>query len=100
MAACSIVHRQTYLETTTFNCTHDTTYIIAASLSIENEMNCHDADANDHHTEEEDHTFFNRQCLELANLLRTEQTEDFLHLYDSLPAEWSGARVSRVSAVF
>lgn len=71
------------------------------SLSVENEMNCHDADDHDHHTEEEgDHSFFNRQCLELAKLLRTEQTEHFLHLYDSLPAEWSGARVSRVSAVF
>ena len=66
-------------------------------------MNCPDADATANDTpteEEEDHSFFTRQCLELANLLRTEQTEDFLHLYDSLPAEWSGARVSSVSAVF
>jgi hypothetical protein len=39
-------------------------------------------------------TFFNQHCLELAKLLRTEQTEDFLHLYDSLPSEWNGLRVS------
>jgi hypothetical protein len=43
---------------------------------------------------EEADLFFNQRCLELAKLLRTEQTEEFLHLYDSLPSEWNGSRVS------
>ncbi|CAF3831561.1 unnamed protein product [Rotaria sordida] len=37
--------------------------------------------------------FFNQHCIELAKLLRTERTEDFLHLYDSLPSEWNGSRL-------
>ncbi|CAF3340293.1 unnamed protein product [Rotaria sp. Silwood2] len=41
----------------------------------------------------EEDLFFNQRCLELAKLLRTEQTEDFLHLYDSLPSEWNGSRL-------
>ncbi len=45
---------------------------------------------------EEEDSFFNQHCLELAKLLRTEQTEHFLHLYDSLPSEWNGLRVSNV----
>lgn len=47
--------------------------------------------------DEEEDLFFTQHCLELAKLLRTEQTEDFLHLYDSLPAEWNGLRVSNGS---
>lgn len=43
---------------------------------------------------EDEETFVTQHCLQLANLLRTEQTEQFLHLYDSLPSEWTGARVS------
>jgi hypothetical protein len=49
---------------------------------------------------EEEDLFFNQHCLELAKLLRTEQTEDFLHLYDSLPSEWNGSRVSNGSLSF
>ena len=49
---------------------------------------------------DDEDTFFNQYCLELANLLRTEQTEHFLHLYDSLPSEWNGARVSIRSQSF
>ncbi|CAF3761458.1 unnamed protein product [Rotaria sp. Silwood1] len=45
--------------------------------------------------DEEDDLFFNQHCLELAKLLRTEQTEDFLHLYDSLPSEWNGSRLEK-----
>ena len=45
---------------------------------------------------EEEDLFFNQHCLELAKLLRTEQTEHFLQLYDSLPSEWNGPRVSSV----
>ena len=56
-------------------------------------MNFHDVD------NDEDDLFFKQKCVELAKLLRTEQTEDFLHLYDSLPSEWNGERVSSVSAV-
>ncbi|CAF2137153.1 unnamed protein product, partial [Rotaria magnacalcarata] len=41
----------------------------------------------------EEDPVFNQHCLELAKLLRTEQTEDFLHLYDSLPSEWNGSRL-------
>ncbi|CAF3420665.1 unnamed protein product [Rotaria socialis] len=41
----------------------------------------------------EEDPVFNQHCLELAKLLRTEQTEDFLHLYDSLPSEWNGFRL-------
>jgi hypothetical protein len=48
----------------------------------------------------EEDSFFNQRCLELAKLLRTEQTEDFLHLYDSLPSEWNGTRVSNSSLSF
>lgn len=43
---------------------------------------------------DDEETFLNQYCLELANLLRTEQTEQFLRLYDSLPSEWNGSRVS------
>ncbi|CAF3735883.1 unnamed protein product [Adineta steineri] len=43
--------------------------------------------------EEDEDTFFTQHCLELAKLLRTEQTEHFLHLYDSLPSEWNGSRL-------
>src|ERR1700734_649672 len=50
--------------------------------------------------DEEEDLFFKQRCLELAKLLRTEQTEDFLHLYDSLPSEWNGSRVSSVSITF
>ena len=42
----------------------------------------------------------NQHCLELAHLLRTDQTDRFLRLYDSLPAECSGSRVSRATAEF
>jgi hypothetical protein len=49
---------------------------------------------------EEEDSFFNQHCLELAKLLRTEQTEHFLHLYDSLPSEWNGLRVSNVPLGF
>ena len=45
--------------------------------------------------DDEEDSFFTRHCLELAKLLRTEQTEHFLHPYDSLPSEWNGARVSK-----
>jgi hypothetical protein len=57
---------------------------------------------NDDHTKTNSNMndlFFKRTCLELAKLLRTEQTEDFLHLYDSLPSEWNGTRVSKMIAV-
>ena len=37
--------------------------------------------------EEEADLFFTQRCLELAKLLRTDQTEAFLQLYDSLPSE-------------
>jgi hypothetical protein len=50
--------------------------------------------------DEEEDLFFNQRCLELAKLLRSEQTEDFLHLYDSLPSEWNGSRVSIVPVPF
>jgi hypothetical protein len=50
--------------------------------------------------EDEEEALFNQHCLELAKLLRTEQTERFLHLYDSLPAGWTVSRVSRVPVVF
>lgn len=43
---------------------------------------------------EETDSDFNQRCLELAKLLRTEQTDAFLRLYDSLPSEWNGSRVS------
>ncbi len=46
--------------------------------------------------DKEEDLFFNQRCLELAKLLRSEQTEDFLHLYDSLPSEWNGSRVSNI----
>lgn len=54
--------------------------------NLENEMNLNNGED----------LLFNQQCLELAKLLRTEQTEDFLHLYDSLPSEWNGSRVSNI----
>jgi hypothetical protein len=50
--------------------------------------------------DEEEDFVFNQHCLELAKLLRTEQTEDFLQLYDSLPSEWNGSRVSNRSLSF
>jgi hypothetical protein len=50
--------------------------------------------------DEEEDSFFNQHCLKLAKLLRTEQTEDFLQLYDSLPSEWNGSRVSNSSLSF
>ncbi|CAF0766941.1 unnamed protein product [Adineta ricciae] len=43
--------------------------------------------------DDEEDSLFTQHCLELAKLLRTEQTEHFLHLYDSLPSEWNGARL-------
>ncbi|CAF1048006.1 unnamed protein product [Adineta ricciae] len=43
--------------------------------------------------DDEEDSFFTQHCFELAKLLRTEQTEHFLHLYDSLPSEWNGARL-------
>lgn len=45
----------------------------------------------------DDDPFVTQHCLELANLLRTEQTEQFLDLYDSLPSEWTGEKVSNSS---
>lgn len=56
-------------------------------LQLGNEMNLNNED-------DKDDLFFNQRCLELAKLLRSEQTEDFLQLYDSLPSEWNGSRVS------
>jgi hypothetical protein len=50
--------------------------------------------------DEEEDLFFTQHCLELAKLLRTEQTEDFLQLYDSLPPEWTASRVSNSSLSF
>ena len=49
---------------------------------------------------DDDDQLVNQHCLELANLLRTDQTDRFLRLYDSLPAEWSGSRVSSVTGEF
>jgi hypothetical protein len=45
----------------------------------------------------EDKLDFEQYCYELAKLLRTEQTEEFLRLYDSLPPEWNGLLVSNRS---
>lgn len=57
-------------------------------------MNFHD----DLHKEED--LLFKQKCIELAKLLRAEETEDFLRLYDSLPSEWNGDRVSNRSTTF
>lgn len=41
---------------------------------------------------------FTQHCLELAKLFRTDQPEAFLRLYDSLPSEWNGSRVSSIQS--
>ena len=43
---------------------------------------------------------FEQYCYELAKLLRTDQTVEFLRLYDSLPSEWNGLLVSNRSLSF
>lgn len=50
--------------------------------------------ADDDDDEENTSFFFQQRSIELAHLLRTDQTQEFLQLYDRLPSEWTGDRVS------